>query len=111
MTAAAYDETRRVLEPGVTEATVTDHVSDLVLERKTPLWWWIGFGFSLSLLLLFVVSLAWLFTRGVWWWSGGGVSCGAAASGASVGRSPGGSRSATMSGGSAWRAAGPSSPP
>ena len=35
-----------------------EHVSDIVLERKTPLWWWIGFGFSLSLLLLFVVALA-----------------------------------------------------
>src|SRR3954468_18953783 len=68
MTAAAYDETRRVLEPGVTEASVTDHVSDLVLERKTPLWWWIGFGISLSLLLLFVVSLVWLFIRGVGVW-------------------------------------------
>lgn len=48
--------------------TVTEHVSDMVLKRKTPLWWWIGFGLSVSLLLLFVVSLGWLFIHGVGIW-------------------------------------------
>ncbi|WP_448192565.1 NrfD/PsrC family molybdoenzyme membrane anchor subunit [Azospirillum sp. sgz301742] len=67
MTQAAID-TRRVVEPDVTPLSVTTHVSDLVLERRTPLWWWIGFGLSAALLLLFVVALGWLFLRGVGVW-------------------------------------------
>jgi molybdopterin-containing oxidoreductase family membrane subunit len=68
VTAVARDDTQAVLAPGVTEAGVTGHVSDLVLERRTPPWWWIGFGFSVSLLLVFVVALFWLFLRGVGVW-------------------------------------------
>ena len=57
-----------VIGPGVTALSVTVHVSDLVLERRTPLWWWAGFGLSLGLLGLFVVALGWLFIRGVGIW-------------------------------------------
>lgn len=65
---AAADDRLRVVEPGVTAMSVTAHVSDIVLERRTPLWWWIGFGLSLVLLGLLVVSLGWLFIRGVGIW-------------------------------------------
>lgn len=61
-------ELSRVVEPGVTALSVTVHVSDLVLEHRTPLWWWVGFGMSLGLLGLFVVALGWLFIRGVGIW-------------------------------------------
>ena len=53
---------------GVTALSVTVHVSDLVLERRTPMWWWVGFGLSAGLLGLFVVALGWLFIRGVGIW-------------------------------------------
>ncbi|MBP2292625.1 NrfD/PsrC family molybdoenzyme membrane anchor subunit [Azospirillum rugosum] len=71
MTIAAertQDDTKRVVEPGVTPMGVTAHVSDLVLEAPTPLWWWVGFGMSAGLLGLFVVAIGWLFIRGVGIW-------------------------------------------
>lgn len=62
------DNATRVVRPGVTPASVTGQVSGIVLERTTPLWWWVGFGLSCGLLALFVVALAWLFIRGVGIW-------------------------------------------
>ncbi|WP_247879475.1 NrfD/PsrC family molybdoenzyme membrane anchor subunit [Azospirillum sp. TSA6c] len=58
----------RVIEPGVTAPAVTAHVSDLVLERRTPLWWWVGFGVSFGLFGLFLAAIGWLFIRGVGIW-------------------------------------------
>ena len=86
-----------VMEPGVTLASLATHVSDTCCGGRRRCGGGSASAFGLSL-LLFSLSPAWLFIRG-------------SASGASIGRSPGGSRSANMSGGSAWRAAGPSSPP
>ncbi|MBP2302439.1 NrfD/PsrC family molybdoenzyme membrane anchor subunit [Azospirillum picis] len=65
---AGPDSAHPVIEPGVTAMSVTAHVSDLVLERRTPLWWWVGFGLSLALLGVFAVALGWLFIRGVGIW-------------------------------------------
>jgi Ni/Fe-hydrogenase subunit HybB-like protein len=57
-----------VVKPGVTLRAVSEEVSERVLRRHAPLWWWIGFGASLALLLTLVVAMAWLFINGIGVW-------------------------------------------
>src|SRR6266513_2254450 len=54
--------------PGVTLTSLATHIGDSVLRPKMPLWWWIGFLFSLSLLLVLVVASARLFVTGIGIW-------------------------------------------
>jgi molybdopterin-containing oxidoreductase family membrane subunit len=35
-----------VLEPGHTFETVTDRISDIVTEKRTPTGWFVGFGIA-----------------------------------------------------------------
>jgi Ni/Fe-hydrogenase subunit HybB-like protein len=57
-----------VLAPGHTYATVTDRISEIVLATRTPRHWWIGFAVSFLILQLMLVSIAYLFFRGVGVW-------------------------------------------
>jgi molybdopterin-containing oxidoreductase family membrane subunit len=59
---------RDVIGPGHTFASVTDKISSIVLTRKTPLFWTVGFGigFLLTILLLFAVGT--LFVKGIGIW-------------------------------------------
>ncbi len=57
-----------IIGPGHTFATVTDKISAVVLTRRTPRWWFIGFGLSFSLLMLFMVAVTNLFVRGIGIW-------------------------------------------
>ena len=54
----ARDSRYDVIGPGHTSGSITDKISEIVLTRKTPKGWWIGFGISFLLmnLLLFVAS-------------------------------------------------------
>src|SRR5438874_2012615 len=54
-----------VIRPGETFASVTDNITSIALHRKTLLFWWIMFCLGLSSLVLFIVSVTWLFYRGV----------------------------------------------
>ncbi|HZM70492.1 MAG TPA: NrfD/PsrC family molybdoenzyme membrane anchor subunit [Candidatus Cryosericum sp.] len=56
-----------IIGPGYTSGTVTDKISEVVLKR-TPRWWYVGFGLSLILVLLFFYAVAYLFTKGVGIW-------------------------------------------
>jgi molybdopterin-containing oxidoreductase family membrane subunit len=56
-----------IIGPGYTSGTVTDKISEVVL-KKTPRWWYVGFGLSLILVLLFFYAVAYLFTKGVGIW-------------------------------------------
>jgi molybdopterin-containing oxidoreductase family membrane subunit len=60
-------ETNRVIAPGQTAGMIDDVVNTPVLvgPQRTPTWWWVGFGISLSLLLLYLVSIVHLITTGV----------------------------------------------
>ena len=58
-------ETVPVIEPGHTFASVTDKISSLVLKRRTPLGWFIGFGLSFMLLQLFFLAVTHLVFNGV----------------------------------------------
>jgi len=49
-------------------ASVTDKISALVLQRRTPIGWFVGVAISSSLLMLLLFSLAVLVTKGVGIW-------------------------------------------
>jgi molybdopterin-containing oxidoreductase family membrane subunit len=58
-------ETVPLIEPGHTFASVTDKISSLVLKRKTPLGWFIGFGISFMLFQLLMLAITNLVFTGV----------------------------------------------
>lgn len=57
-----------VIQPGYTFATVTDKISTIVLRRRTPLGWLIGFAASFALLMLLMVAVSYLLAAGVGIW-------------------------------------------
>ena len=57
-----------VVEPSLTLRSLSEEVSNRVLQPQTPRWWWIGFGFSLALLVTLFVQMAWLFINGIGSW-------------------------------------------
>ncbi|HET6266430.1 MAG TPA: NrfD/PsrC family molybdoenzyme membrane anchor subunit [Acidobacteriota bacterium] len=57
-----------VIQPGHTFASVTDKISSIVLARKTPLGWFIGFGLSFALVMLLLFSITKLFLSGTGIW-------------------------------------------
>jgi molybdopterin-containing oxidoreductase family membrane subunit len=66
--AAEVQSKRVVIAPGYTFGTVTDQISSVVLTGRMPLFWIIGFGVGISLLLLFLWSVVVLFAKGVGIW-------------------------------------------
>ncbi|MCG6928177.1 MAG: polysulfide reductase NrfD [Acidobacteria bacterium] len=67
MASAPHTESR-IVGPGHTFATVTDKIASLVLQKKTPLWWFGGFAVAFGLLQLLLMSVALLLVRGVGIW-------------------------------------------
>ena len=57
-----------VIAPGHTFGTVTDKISSIVLARRTPLWWYAGFGVTMLLTGLLLVSLTNLVFTGIGIW-------------------------------------------
>jgi Ni/Fe-hydrogenase subunit HybB-like protein len=57
-----------IIGPGYTFSTVTDKISAVVLTRKTPIGWFIGFAISFSLMMLFLVSVTHLVLKGIGIW-------------------------------------------
>ena len=57
-----------ILKPGHTFASVTDKISSIVLTKKTPAFWWIGFFVSFLFWMLLLGSVCYLFARGVGIW-------------------------------------------
>jgi len=56
-----------IVAPGYTTAALTDKISAVVL-RKMPKWWYPAFGAAFALLNLFLVSVGWLFFKGIGIW-------------------------------------------
>src|SRR4026209_1007775 len=56
------------MAPGHTFGTVTDKISSIVLARRTPLWWYAGFGITFMLTGLLLVSLTYLVFEGIGIW-------------------------------------------
>ena len=66
--AAAEFANAPILGPGYNYASVTDKISAIVLARRTPKWWIIGFLVSFALLMLLMVSVTYLLVAGVGIW-------------------------------------------
>jgi Ni/Fe-hydrogenase subunit HybB-like protein len=60
--------TTPVVGPGLTFASVTDKISSLVLKRKTPLWWFFGFGVSFILVQVLLLTITHLLFTGIGIW-------------------------------------------
>ncbi|HEY3052658.1 MAG TPA: NrfD/PsrC family molybdoenzyme membrane anchor subunit [Thermoanaerobaculia bacterium] len=56
------------IEPGHSFATITDHISTIVLRKKTPLGWLFGFLISLGGVTLLMITITYLITKGVGIW-------------------------------------------
>ena len=57
-----------VIGPGYSYASVTDKISAIVLRRRPPLWWIIGFAISFALVMVLMVALTYLLVKGVGIW-------------------------------------------
>src|SRR5438270_1827098 len=57
-----------VIAPGHTFGTVTDKISSIVLTRKTPLGWLLGFGVASMFTFLLMMSLTYLVVKGIGIW-------------------------------------------
>jgi Ni/Fe-hydrogenase subunit HybB-like protein len=57
-----------VIGPGHTFASVTDKIASLVLTKKTPLGWFLGFGISFTLLMVMMVTVTHLLLTGIGIW-------------------------------------------
>jgi Ni/Fe-hydrogenase subunit HybB-like protein len=57
-----------VITPGHTFGGVTDKIGGVVLTRRTPMWWIVGFCITFALVLLLMVSVTYLFVAGVGIW-------------------------------------------
>ena len=57
-----------VIAPGHTFATISDKIGAIVLTRRTPVGWLLGFGIAALLLAVFLMAVTWLFIRGVGIW-------------------------------------------
>ncbi|HTK28792.1 MAG TPA: NrfD/PsrC family molybdoenzyme membrane anchor subunit [Vicinamibacterales bacterium] len=60
--------TPAVIAPGYTFGSVTDKISSIVLARKTPIGWWIGFLIAFALTNLLFGTIAYLVVKGVGIW-------------------------------------------
>jgi molybdopterin-containing oxidoreductase family membrane subunit len=57
-----------ILGPGHDFGSVTDKISAIVLSRRTPKWWIIGFLVSFALVMLLMVAMTYLLVKGVGIW-------------------------------------------
>src|SRR5665213_3985795 len=57
-----------LIAPGYTFGSVTDKISAIVLTRKTPMGWWVGFLIAFALANLLMVSIVYLVVKGVGIW-------------------------------------------
>ena len=57
-----------IIEPGHTYASVTDKISSIVLARRTPLFWVLGFFVSFMGALALLMAVSYLFAKGLGIW-------------------------------------------
>ncbi len=62
------DSGPRIIGPGHTYASVTDKISAIVLTRRTPRGWFIGFGVAFAFVMLFLFATAYLVVIGLGIW-------------------------------------------
>jgi Ni/Fe-hydrogenase subunit HybB-like protein len=57
-----------ILGPGYDYASVTDKISAIVLSRRTPKWWILGFAFVFGWLMVLMIAVTYLVFKGVGIW-------------------------------------------
>jgi molybdopterin-containing oxidoreductase family membrane subunit len=57
-----------VIQPGHTFESITDKISAIVLTSRTPLWWFMGFAISFSILMMMLYTIARLIFVGIGIW-------------------------------------------
>src|SRR5438876_6400568 len=57
-----------VIAPGHTFGSVTDKISAIVLTRRTPIGWYLGFGTAFLFTVLLLISLTYLSVKGIGIW-------------------------------------------
>jgi molybdopterin-containing oxidoreductase family membrane subunit len=57
-----------VIEPGHTFSSVTDKISSIVLKRRTPIGWYIGFGLSFCVVQILMLTITYLVMTGIGIW-------------------------------------------
>lgn len=57
-----------VIQPGHTFASVTDKISALVLRRRTPVYWFIGFALAFMLAQMLLITITYLVFKGIGIW-------------------------------------------
>ncbi len=62
------DQKFPILEPGQTLESVSADISSIALADRPPRFWYIGFGLSFLLLMVFFFAVGWLLIRGVGIW-------------------------------------------
>src|SRR6476469_6925929 len=63
-----HHSTAPVVAPRLTFASVTDKISSIVLKRRTPLWWFVGFVISFILFQLMLLTITQLVFVGIGLW-------------------------------------------
>ena len=61
-------EPHEIIAPGYTFSTITDQIASVVQTKRTPPFWFLGFGLGLALLGIFAISTALLFVLGPGIW-------------------------------------------
>jgi Ni/Fe-hydrogenase subunit HybB-like protein len=62
------DAAGEFLGPGHDFASVTDKISAIVLTRRTPRGWWLGFGVSFLIVMVMLYSIGYLVATGIGIW-------------------------------------------
>jgi len=57
-----------IIEPGHTYASVTDKISSIVLTRKTPKGWLVGFGVAFAITMVLFYAIGYLLVKGTGIW-------------------------------------------
>jgi molybdopterin-containing oxidoreductase family membrane subunit len=57
-----------VIAPGHTFGSVTDKISSIVLARRTPAWWYAGFGIAFLLSMVLLAAVSYLLVKGIGIW-------------------------------------------
>jgi Ni/Fe-hydrogenase subunit HybB-like protein len=66
--ATRQSEHDRLIAPGHTFGSLTDQISQIVLQRKTPRGWWLGFAIGFALLQLLLLAIVYLLFVGIGVW-------------------------------------------
>ena len=64
----AEDSPKPIIAPGHTFDSVTDKISEVVLRRRTPVGWFIGFSIAFALTMMMLMTIAVLVVRGIGIW-------------------------------------------